>query len=219
MQYTEIMETASPKDTASSPFVSPGMPTLNMSGRSFSYFEFWPSWLIYLPVVIQSLAQDIFHRSITLPLLANPVLTLGGMVGAPKSELLGQAQGICKEAILDWFIHTLDTQDFADQITAIKEQFEKRQMNFPVVCKPDIGCRGNGVRLVHDEAGLTDYLQAYPENADIMIQRLADWEPEAGVFFVREPGQDQGRICKSSDDLGPIASIARGDICSIAFSY
>jgi hypothetical protein len=194
MQYTEIMETATPKDTASSPFVSPGMPALDMSGRSFSFFEFWPSWLIYLPVVIQSLAQGIFHRSITLPLLANPALTLGGMVGAPKSELLEQAQGKCKEAILDWFMHTLDTQNFEDQITAIKKQMIKRQIDFPAVCKPDIGCRGNGVRLIHDEAELTDYLEAYPENANIMIQKLANWEPEAGVFFVREPGQDQGRI-------------------------
>jgi len=193
MQYTEIMEPAAHKDTASSPFVSPGMPTLDVSGRSFSFFEFWPSWLIYLPVVMQSLGQGIFHRSITLPLLANPLLTLGGMVGAPKSELLGQAQGECKAAILDWFIHTLDTRQFDDQITDIKTQLEKRQMGFPVVCKPDIGCRGNGVRLV-DEKELTDYLEAYPENADIMIQTLAHWEPEAGVFYTREPGQEHGSI-------------------------
>ena len=129
MQYTEIMEPAAHKDTASSPFVSPGMPTLDVSGRSFSFFEFWPSWLIYLPVVMQSLGQGIFHRSITLPLLANPLLTLGGMVGAPKSELLGQAQGECKAAILDWFIHTLDTRQFDDQITDIKTQLECTSSN------------------------------------------------------------------------------------------
>jgi hypothetical protein len=169
------------------------MPTLDVSGRYFSFFEFWPSWLIYLPVVIQSLGQGIFHCSIILPLLANPLLKFGGMVGAPKSELWGQAKGQYKASILDWFIHTLYTGEYDNQITDIKAQMEKRQLVFPVVCKPDIGCRGNGVRLV-DEKELIDYLESYPENANIMIQKLAHWEPEAGVFYTRKPGQEQGSI-------------------------
>ena len=182
------------KDRSSRPFVSPGMPALDLSGKPFSFFEFWPTWLIYIPVAVQTLVQGLFHRSITLPLLANPCLSLGGMVGTPKSNLLAQATGECRQVILDWFVHTLDTQSMETQIHAIRGQLDKHGMTWPVVCKPDIGCRGNGVRLVKNDTELEAYLSGYPSGAGIMIQKLASWEPEAGVFYVRNPGGEKGRI-------------------------
>lgn len=190
----EHMKSSSDKDRHYSAFVSPGMPALDITGKSFSFFEFWPTWLMYLPVVIQSLFQGLYHRSLTLPLLANPALPLGGMVGVPKSALLAQSRGECKDTILEWFIHRVSEQNLNEQIAEIMSELEQRKLQWPVVCKPDIGCRGNGVRLVNSEVELEDYLQQYPVNADIMIQKLSRWEPEAGVFFVREPGDEQGRI-------------------------
>ncbi|MDG1025615.1 MAG: hypothetical protein P8N94_09890 [Gammaproteobacteria bacterium] len=40
-------------DTDPKPSVPAGMPALDNSGRSTSFFEFWPMWLIYVPVAIQ----------------------------------------------------------------------------------------------------------------------------------------------------------------------
>lgn len=181
-------------DYDSCPYVSPGMPPLDLSGKTFSFFEFWPSWLIYLPVVIQSLIQAVFYRSLTLPLLANPRLHLGGMVGASKSALLSQADGACRRAILEWFIHCVDEQDIASQVDHVRTLMQERGFEFPVVCKPDIGCRGSGVKLISNEAGLEDYFSDYPRGASIMVQKLASWEPEAGVFYVRDPEEEKGRI-------------------------
>ena len=64
----------------------------------------------------------------------------------------------------------------------------------PVVAKPDLGCRGAGVKLVRSAADLQAYLQAFPAGARLLLQRLVPFEGEAGIFYCRRPGQAQGRI-------------------------
>ena len=176
-------------------FVSPGMPALDIGGeKALSFYEFWPTWAMYLPVVVQWLVLAAWHRSLTLPLIANPRLPISGMVGVPKSQLLAQAEGECQRAILPWFLHTATEQPVAEQARVIQAEMASRQFQFPIVCKPDIGCRGSGVKLVHGEQQLRDCLNSYAVGSDMMVQRLASWEPEAGIFYVREPQQTEGRI-------------------------
>lgn len=189
-QPSESMKTASRSDS----FVSPGMPPLTYSKKRISMFEFWPTWVMYLPVVLQWLLLSIRHRSLTLPLVANPKLELSGMVGVPKSELLAQASGHCAEATLTWFVHTINDKALETQVEIIKSTMEEYDLSFPVVCKPDIGCRGSGVKLVKNEEQLLRYLRAYPAGSGVMVQRLASHEAEAGVFFVREPNEKAGKI-------------------------
>ena len=176
------------------PYTTPGMPPLDMAGKQTSMFEFWPTWLMYLPVALQSLGLAIWHRSLTLPLVANPKLPLSGMVGVGKSELMQQAEGECRQAILSWFIHHRTEIDLAEQVIAIQERMAVEGFNFPVVCKPDIGCRGSGVKLVHNPEQLINALAHYPEGAGMLVQVLASWEPEAGVFYIRHPEEKSGRI-------------------------
>ncbi|MEM7674291.1 MAG: hypothetical protein AAF212_13185, partial [Verrucomicrobiota bacterium] len=71
-----------------------------------SFFEFWPMWLMYAPVALQWIALSLKYRSITLPLAANPKLTLSGMVGMPKSELFGQTSGELAQHIAPWIVYT-----------------------------------------------------------------------------------------------------------------
>ena len=182
------------EDSLQRTYVAPGMPPLAQEGRTVSFFEFWPTWLIYLPVVIQWLALSIRHRSLTLPLLANPQLPLSGMVGVPKSLILSHAGPICNEYILPWFVFECTQESNDIQAANVCEKMLQKGFDFPVVCKPDIGCRGSGVKLVHSREGLSDYISSYPKNAGIMVQQLADYEPEVGIFFVREPGSQQGEI-------------------------
>ncbi len=175
-------------------YVAPGMPPLDMSGKQTSFFEFWPAWAMYLPVIVQSLLLAVRYRSLTLPLIANPQIPLSGMVGIGKSEVLAQATGDCESTILDWFLHCVDASSVGQQVIAIEQELSSRELAYPVVCKPDIGCRGVGVKLVHSRAELTAVLAYYPLGANVFIQKLAQWEPEAGVFYVRHPDQAQGTI-------------------------
>lgn len=181
-------------NSASTAYVASGMPALDIEGKQTSFFEFWPTWLIYLPVVVQSLALAIWHRSLTLPLIANPQLPLSGMVGIPKSELLNTATDECQRTILTWFIHTITAATMAEQVSNIEKEMANLGLSYPLVCKPDIGCRGSGVKLVHHSDELLNCIRHYPEGAAVMLQKLASWEPEAGVFYVREPNQSEGEI-------------------------
>lgn len=183
----------STQPTTDQPYVSPGMPPLIL-GRTTSFFEFWPTWLMYLPVAIQWLALAMRHRSLTLPLIANPQLPLSGMVGIPKSQLLAQAEGTLQSTILPWFVHVKTTDSLPDQCQQIEDQFQAINATYPVVCKPDIGCRGAGVKLVRNTDQLANCLKQYPPEARLMIQKLANYEPEAGIFFVRHPNEEQGSI-------------------------
>ncbi len=175
-------------------YVSPGMPDLESSGKTFSLFEFWPIWLMYLPVAFQWLLLSIRHRSLTLPLLANPELHLSGMVGIPKSSLLEQAIGECEKSILPWFVIQVTNEAIEIQISLLLVRIEEYQFDFPLVCKPDIGCRGSGVKLVKNVEQLAAYIESYPCGTAIMLQKLSQFEPEAGVFFVKHPHQNQGEI-------------------------
>ena len=172
----------------------PGMPPLQHSGKVVSFFEFWPLWLMYIPVVLQWLFLAGRYRSLTLPLIANPNLPVAGMVGVGKSEILRQATGNCAEAILPWVHHRVGGKSVDRQAIDIIGRARDRGIQYPFVCKPDIGCRGSGVKLIHNRRQLESYLCAYPSGTGILIQKLASWEPEAGVFYVRKPGESSGRV-------------------------
>ncbi|MCP5356918.1 MAG: ATP-grasp domain-containing protein [Pseudomonadales bacterium] len=158
--------------------------------RSTSLFEFWPTWLMYLPVALQWLLLSVRYRSLTLPLIANPDIPLAGMVGGSKDLLMSQAGGACREALLPWVLHTVNSAPVAQQAQALLKDTHEAGIALPFVCKPDMGCRGAGVKLVRNEAQLQQVLQAYPAGAGLVCQKLASFEPEVGIFYVRQPGED-----------------------------
>jgi len=174
--------------------VAKGMPSLDMSGKPTSFFEFWPAWVMYFPVLLQSLLLAIRHGSLTLPLIANPRLRLSGMVGVGKSELMSQAEGECHETILSWFDVVVSSNSIERQAREVEDRMAAENLSYPIVCKPDIGCRGVGVKLVSNAEELATVLLAYPIDSRVIVQKLSDWEPEAGVFYVRQPGEVGGSI-------------------------
>ena len=159
-----------------------------------SFFEFWPTWIIYIPVVFVWLFNAIRYRSLSLPLIANPELPLGGMVGVPKSQLQDMAQGVLKQQLLPYQLVLRSDKPAADQVARTLPQLQRKLGPLPLVCKPDIGCRGAGVKLVATTDALTEVFTYYPEGAGILMQRLASSEQEAGVFYLRHPSQEHGKI-------------------------
>ena len=174
-------------------YSTPGMPPLEQTEKALSAFEFWPIWLVYLPVIFQWLALAIRYRSLSLPLIANPEIPLSGMVGFSKSDVLAAAAPKSQATILPFITHRVSGDQNA-QLANIHQQLQRHQLILPLVGKPDIGCRGAGVCLLENEQKLAKYLQSYPEGSTFMLQKLANWEPEAGVFYVRQPGANNGKI-------------------------
>ena len=174
----------------------PGMPVLEQQGRSISWFEFLPLWLFYVPVALQWALLAVRYRSLSLPLIANPAVFLSGMVGASKSSVFEAAGAEAKRWILPWCRYRVGSGEAGDeaQVAAVLTLLKRHGLAFPVVIKPELGCRGVGVKLLQDEAALRACLPSYPAGADVLFQQLAPWEAEAGIFYVREPDAEAGVI-------------------------
>ncbi|MDV7103321.1 D-alanine--D-alanine ligase [Vibrio sp. TH_r3] len=170
------------------------MPEMDKSGPEISRYEFWPTWFFYAPVVVQSLWHSLKYRDIGLPLIANPSILLSGMVGESKKDILNLAGKKAKQWILPFCTLRKNNQAMAIQLKDALEAMEYQNLKFPVVAKPDKGCRGAGVRLVHNEKQLIDYIEKFPVSADYLLQKKSDYDAEVGVFYMRYPGESQGQV-------------------------
>lgn len=174
-----------------------GMPPLDESGSPLSFFEFWPMWAFYPPVMAYAGWQMLRHRSILLPTAANPSFPGGGFFGESKAEILALAV----RHVPDWVAPFIcidrpahPGQDIAPERDAALAALAGAGLALPVVAKPDLGCRGAGVKLVRTAEQLQAYLQAFPAGARLLLQQLVPCEGEAGIFYCRRPSQRRGRI-------------------------
>ena len=176
------------------PHVPEGMPPLVLQGRPTSFFEFWPAWVMYFPVALQWLLLSVRYRSLSLPLIANPAIPLSGMVGVAKTEVFDAAGETARQWILPWITYTVSEISEREQAEIIAPRLADSDLRFPLVVKPNIGCRGAGVKLLKAQAELEACLASYPAAAELQFQQLSQWEAEAGIFYVRFPGEKRGRI-------------------------
>lgn len=162
--------------------------------RPVSFFEFWPNWLFYAPVVAFWVLQSIRYRSITLPSLANPPINAGGICGESKNAILGLAGPAAQPWIANYAALTVSGHVDANDTPRALAAMAQAGLDFPVVAKPDISCNGVGVRVVRNAAQLADYLTAFPRTAALQLQALVTHEGEAGIFYIRHPDERTGRI-------------------------
>lgn len=150
-----------------------------------------PKWLNLVPILAQWTALSLRYRSITLPSCANPAITTGGMVGEGKLEYLkimgAQAMGATATT-------TSAVAGGIESIDDVELAMKRAGLTYPVVVKPDLGWCGFGVRRIDDAFELMDYLDRYPRGERIVVQRWIRGSGEAGVFYMRRPGQQRGQV-------------------------
>lgn len=175
--------------------INGGMPILEKDKlRSISPYEFLPSWFFYAPVVIQSLFLGIKYKDFTLPLVVNPSIKLSGMVGESKHDILQLAGESTKNWISPFITITTDSSSVQQQTNSAMNAMDNHNLTFPVVAKPDLGCRGAGVKLIQTPEQLTHYFESFPINARFLIQQKAPYSAEAGLFYIRYPNQKKGNV-------------------------
>ncbi len=189
--YNEENNLASPRKKES--LIHKGMPELEKTDTPLSFFEFWPGVIIYIPVAFQWLMLAIRYRSLTVPLVANPLIPLGGMVGESKSTVFMQASGEARNKIAPWIVFTV-TESKELTLNIASQLMTDKKLKFPVVAKPDIGCRGAGIRIIRDTQELSSYINHYPCGNDIILQKLIPYEAEAGIFYIRDPHKTKGEL-------------------------
>lgn len=170
-----------------------GMPPLEPA-PPLSRFEFWPTPVFYFPLMAWAGLLALRHGGLRLPLLANPGLPAGGLVGESKAVVLGAVAPPARR----WFApHVAVSRGSGPAEAALEAALAAlgaAGLAFPLVAKPDLGCRGAGVRPVNDAAELLAYLRAFPRGAGLILQQLVAWEAEAGIAWVKLPGASAGRI-------------------------
>ena len=123
---------------------------------------------------------------------------LSGLALESKSEILGQLDG-ATGAVADWA-----RIDASDSVVARLEELhafrDSHGVDWPLVLKPDIGQRGEGVAVIRDEQEAKDYLQA---NAESLIAQRYVEGPEFGVFYHRMPGEAKGSIFSITEKVLP----------------
>lgn len=168
-----------------------GMPPLDMSGPQLSFFEFWPQRYFYAPIFFYWLWLTVRHGGFTVPTISNPLFPMGGWIGESKATVFDHAGPYARRFIAPW----ATIYRTPDLTTARALDIATRAgLAMPLVAKPDMGCRGAGVRRIRSEIELADYIQAFPLNERIVFQALVDHEAEAGVFYIRKPSERHGRI-------------------------
>ncbi|MDX2177128.1 MAG: VTT domain-containing protein [Candidatus Sumerlaeia bacterium] len=160
-----------------------------------SAFEFWPGWVFYLPVAVYCVYLSARFRGSMLPALANPSIYGGGIVRESKAEILSlipdeHAAHVARLVVLSRRPGE-SAPAFSERILA---ESGAAGIALPFVLKPDQGQRGAGVRLVRTREAVLEYAESFAAEVPLVAQELADLPREAGVFWVRRPGEARGRI-------------------------
>jgi membrane protein DedA with SNARE-associated domain len=169
----------------------PGLPVVPAGAPTIGWAERIPPLLFYIPLVAQWFALGVRHRSLTLPTAANPSIEAGGLLGESKIACMDLIGPEARK----WAAKSVALVNRPSLTPALLESLASGAgLSFPLVAKPDIGWRGIGVRLVRDAADLHAYLRGFPADARLILQEHVPYAGEAGIFYVRKPGERHGRI-------------------------
>lgn len=148
------------------------------------YYEYWPWWFFYLPLLPYYLWYAFSARSLLFFAKVNPGMTLGGLKGDEKMKILQQipAEFLPATALVE-------SGSTADEISLL---LQEKGMSFPLIAKPNVGERGKQVALIHHMVELQNHLMTHPQ--DFILQEYITYPLEVGVFYHRLPGSNRGRI-------------------------
>jgi len=167
--------------------------------RRWMRWEFWPSWLFYIPVGVYYLSLAVRYRSFGVPTSANPGMTTGGFIGESKLEILNELRRESREFVAEAFL--LDGKTISDRLLHLYRLCREHKITLPFILKPDVGQRGNGVKLIRSMRAALEYLDKV--NAPVIVQRYVVGPHEAGVFYYRFPGESRGHIFAITEKVFP----------------
>jgi len=147
-------------------------------------WEYWPFGLVYFPIFFLWVYYSIKARTIFFFNSANPKMKNGGFMNESKIE-----------------IYDLIPQQYYPKTSIIREntpiedvlnKFNELNFNFPLILKPDMGLRGNGVKKITNLEELKEYHAK--ADFDFLIQDVIPFENEVGIFYVKLPNEAKGKI-------------------------
>lgn len=147
-------------------------------------YEYWHWWAFYLPLTPVWIYQALRTRSFAYFTSANPFIEMGGFYGESKINILNHIADEYKPKTL-YFGGKVEVED-------ILQSLQNKELNFPIILKPNVGERGNNVEKIEDEPMLQVYLA--DNSSDLIVQEYVDFSVELGVLYVRMPGEKKGKV-------------------------
>lgn len=167
--------------------------------RRFKCWEFWPAWLFYIPVALYYLCLGIRYRSFTLPSVANPGIHTGGLIGESKCSILDELHRTSPDFVSDAYLIEGNTP--TDRLLSLHRICREQKIARPFVLKPDVGQRGDGVKLIRAMHEALSYFEQV--DAPVLVQRYAPGPHELGIFYYRFPDETRGRIFAMTQKVFP----------------
>jgi hypothetical protein len=147
-------------------------------------WEYWPFEVVYAPVFLYWLWLSVRARSLFFFSASNPSIETGGMLGESK-------WGILRRIAPDYVPKTIYVAE-PQHTDALLQRIEEEKLTYPLIAKPDVGQRGQGVEKIEHWEQLVNYAQA--ATAPFLVQAYADEPIELGVFYYRMPGAATGVV-------------------------
>lgn len=147
-------------------------------------WEYWPSYLYYLPLFPFFLKKTISAKSLVYFSVTNPAIFLSGNGTESKYETL--------QILPEKFIPKSILIHKNTALSKVLYECKEHDIDFPCILKPDIGFRGYMVKKIENEQMIENYLSKFP--FDTIIQEYIDYKNEIGVFYHRFPSSTKGQI-------------------------
>jgi hypothetical protein len=148
------------------------------------HWEYWPFGILQAPFFLYWLWLSLKTRSLFFFSASNPTIHTGGMLGESKKAALDLVPHTHKPITI---LITLPTS-----LAEASQAMMNAGLRYPVIAKPDIGERGWKVQRINNETDLQQYIEQAP--IDFLIQAFVDLPLEFGVFYVRKPSEENGRV-------------------------
>jgi hypothetical protein len=148
------------------------------------HFEYWPFWVFYFPVFLLWPIFSLRGRSLLFFTAANPCIPHGGCFGESKIDILRKipSSNIPHTFFVD---ESLKNEDF-------DLWFKSKNLNFPLVAKPDIGERGDNIRIVYSLIEIRDYKNNL--GRPFLLQEFLESPFELGVMVICDPNTNEVRV-------------------------
>jgi len=148
------------------------------------HWEYWPFHIVYGPVYLYWFWLCAKAKSFFFFNTANPSIINGGFLMESKKDIYDLIPHAYYPPTLFFKAGTSP-----DKIIG---KINGKQLQFPLIGKPDIGMQGKAVKKLADSKELLEY--AMHSKVDFLVQAFIPYEKEAGIFYYRYPNEARGNI-------------------------
>ncbi|MFW5682260.1 MAG: alpha/beta fold hydrolase [Phycisphaeraceae bacterium] len=159
-------------------------------------YEFWPPYVFYLPLLPVVARLALRHGGLKTLTAVNPAMPESGFVDESKIDILSALPE-------RWIVPSdvLDAHDAEQALGTLHGLMGERGWSYPLILKPDAGQRGYAVRKIDDDDEAIEYFTDV--TGRVLVQTYHPGPHEAGVFYIRRPDEERGRIFSITDKVFP----------------